>query len=109
MTGSDHRSSSLGPRSSPLAPAAPGPSRTWLSSAPDLGVAADGGSSAKAALHKERDPPTAIRENIITAPDLPRQLPSPLSVTDVTIAGPSLRSPGVEHTGDHSRHPSHGQ
>jgi hypothetical protein len=109
MTGSDHTSSPE-PHSSLLTPAAPGPSRTRLSSAPDLGVAADGGGSAKATKEREAlDPPTAILENTMTAPDLPPHSPSPLSVIDVAIAGPSWRSLGAEHTGDNPLHPSHGQ
>jgi len=111
MTGSDHASSPES-HSLPLAPAAPGPSRPQPSFAPDLGAAAKGESSAKAALHKERDaldPPSAIRENIMAAPNLPLQSPSLSSVTDVAIAGPSRRSLGAEHTGDHPSHPLHGQ
>ncbi len=112
VTGSDHASSSPESHSSPLAPAAPGPSRPQPSFAPDLGAAAKGESSAKAALHKERDaldPPSAIRENIMAAPNLPLQSPSPSPVTDVAIAGPSWRSLSAEHTGDHPPHLSHGQ
>ena len=50
VTGPDHSSSSPESHSSLLAPAAPGPSRPRL--APDLGNAADGEGSAKAALRK---------------------------------------------------------
>ncbi len=112
VTGSDHASSSPGPHSSFLAPASPGPSRLRVSSAPDLGAVIEVEGSAKAALHKERDaldPPSAIRENIMAAPDLPPHSPPSSLVTDVAITGPSWRSLGDEHTGDHPPHPSRGQ
>ncbi|KAH9030885.1 hypothetical protein EDB85DRAFT_1960923 [Lactarius pseudohatsudake] len=103
--------SSLESHSPIPAPATPGTFRRWLSSAPDLGVAAEGDGSAEVALHKEKDaiyPPLVIRENTMSIPELPSQSPSPQSVNDVAIAGPSRRSLDAEHTGD-LPHPSHGQ
>ncbi|KAI9453480.1 hypothetical protein BJY52DRAFT_1418277 [Lactarius psammicola] len=73
VTGSDH-ASLPDSHSSLLDPAAPGPSHPRLSSAPDMGTAAGGEGTAKAALHKERDAldtPSAVRENIMAAPHLP--------------------------------------
>ncbi|KAH9071388.1 hypothetical protein EDB83DRAFT_2363184 [Lactarius deliciosus] len=90
------------------APATPGTSRQWLSSAPDLGVAAEGDGSAEVTLHKETNPPSVIRENTMSTPELPSQSPSPQSANEVAIAGPSRRSLDAEHTGD-LPHPSHGQ
>ncbi|KAH9018950.1 hypothetical protein EDB85DRAFT_2294358 [Lactarius pseudohatsudake] len=81
------------------------PIRQCLSSAPDLGVAAEGDGSVEVALHKEKDPiypPLVIRENTISIPELPSQSHS------VAIAGPSRRSLDAEHTED-LPHPSHGQ
>ncbi|KAH9030902.1 hypothetical protein EDB85DRAFT_1961346 [Lactarius pseudohatsudake] len=92
------------------APATPGTSRRWLSSAPDLGVAAEGDGCAEVALHKEKDaiyPPLVIRENTMSTPELPSQSPSPQSANDMAIAGLSRRSLDAEHTGD-LPHPSHG-
>ncbi|KAI9441078.1 hypothetical protein BJY52DRAFT_1320807 [Lactarius psammicola] len=66
--------------SSLLAPAASGRSHSRQSSAPDPGASVEGEGGAKAGLHKEEDtldPPSAIRENIMTTPDIPSQLPSP--------------------------------
>ncbi|KAH8988406.1 hypothetical protein EDB92DRAFT_1817595 [Lactarius akahatsu] len=73
-------------RDSLPAPIAPSPSYR-MSSARNLGTFAEGEGSAKAALHKERgvlDPPSAVRENIMAAPDFPAQ-----SVTDTFGAEPS--------------------
>ncbi|KAH9168316.1 hypothetical protein EDB89DRAFT_1909383 [Lactarius sanguifluus] len=98
--------------SSMLAPTAPSPSHPQLSSAPDINASAEGEGSAKVALHKEKaahDSPSMIQENTMTAPGLPLQSPPPLSITDITTTGPSSRSLDVEHTGDHSPHPSYGQ
>ncbi|KAI9453479.1 hypothetical protein BJY52DRAFT_1289091 [Lactarius psammicola] len=81
-----------------LAPATPGRSRPQLSTAPDLGATAGGEGTAKAALHRERDtldPPSAVQENITTAPTS-------------STTGPSWRSLGAGHTGD-PPHPSRGQ
>ncbi|KAI9461973.1 hypothetical protein BJY52DRAFT_1222175 [Lactarius psammicola] len=112
VTGSDHASSSPESHSSMLAPVAPGPSPPRLISALDLGVATEGeGSHAHAGLRKDNDPldPSAIRKNIMTAPDLSRQEPSPPSVTGVAIAGPSRSSLDAEHMGDHPPHPLQGR
>src|SRR6266702_782156 len=113
MTGSaDHASSSPESHSPLLVPTAPGPSHPRVSYAPNLGASAKGEGSAKATLHKERDvldPPSAIREDIMAAPDLPPQSPSPSSVTNVAVAGPLWRSLGAEHTGGRPPYPSHGQ
>ncbi|KAH9014329.1 hypothetical protein EDB84DRAFT_1636886 [Lactarius hengduanensis] len=83
----------------------------WLSSAPDLGATTEGDGSAEVSLHKEKDaiyPLLLIRENTMFTPELPSQSPSPQSVNDVAIAGPSRRSLDAEHTGD-LPHPSRGQ
>ncbi|KAH9021516.1 hypothetical protein EDB85DRAFT_2278440 [Lactarius pseudohatsudake] len=93
------------------APVTPGTSRRWLSSVPDLGVAAEGDGSAEVSLHEEKDaiyPLLLIRENTMSTPELPSQSPLPQSDNDVAIAGPSQRSLVAEHTGD-LLHPSHGQ
>ena len=71
-------------------PGSPGPSRRWLSSAPELCTATEGESSATAALRTEVDAPypsSAIHEDIMTNPDLPPQSPSPM--TDIAIMGRS--------------------
>ncbi len=111
VTRSDHESSSPGSHSSILASAAPGPSPPRLISALDLGAAAEGEGSTHVGSRKETDAldPSAIRKNIIAAPDLSPQSPSPPSVTGVAIAGPSRSSLDAEHTGDHPPHPLHGQ
>ncbi|KAH9021435.1 hypothetical protein EDB84DRAFT_1512284, partial [Lactarius hengduanensis] len=86
VTGSDHTSSSPENHSSRPAPAA------------------EGEGSGSAVLCMETDalyPSSAIREDIMTAPDLPPQPPPPSSVTDLAIAGPLWRFRGAEHTGDH--------
>jgi hypothetical protein len=104
MTGSDHAPS----HSSLLASTAPFPSRPRLPSAP-----VEGDGSAKVTLHKEkdaRDSPSAMRGNIMVAPDLLPQLPPPPDVSDVDIMGPSQLSLGTEKTGDHPhQYPWHGQ
>ncbi|KAI9431189.1 hypothetical protein H4582DRAFT_1319858 [Lactarius indigo] len=90
-----------------LAPTAPGPSLTQLSSAPDPGTSTEGEGNAKTALHEERnavDFPSTIRENIMAAPGVP-----PQSVTDVVIAGPPWRILGAENTGNRPPHASHDQ
>ena len=71
------------PESSMLAPGAPGQSRPWLSSAPEMGAAAF--------------------EDILATPALPLQSPSPL---DEAIAGFSRGSLYPEDTG-HRRVTSH--
>ncbi|KAH8993860.1 hypothetical protein EDB86DRAFT_2830033 [Lactarius hatsudake] len=60
------------------------------------------------------DPPSVNRVNhgnTMSILDRPPQPPSLLLVTDsdVVITGPSVREPDAERTGDHLRHPSHGQ
>ncbi|KAH9015026.1 hypothetical protein EDB84DRAFT_798202 [Lactarius hengduanensis] len=88
VAGYDHASSSPEPHL-PLVTATPDP---WPPSVLDLGAAAEGEGSAGAELHKGRDalsPPSAIWENVVAAPDPPLQSPSPPSVPDVAIAGPS--------------------
>ncbi|KAH9021498.1 hypothetical protein EDB85DRAFT_2000265 [Lactarius pseudohatsudake] len=95
--------SSLESHSPIPAPATPGTSRQWLSSAPGLGVAAEGHGCAEVSLLKEKD---AIHPPGPT--ELPSQSPSPQSANDVAIAGPSRRSLDAEHTGD-LPHPCHGQ
>ncbi|KAH8993862.1 hypothetical protein EDB86DRAFT_2928120, partial [Lactarius hatsudake] len=93
------------------ASATPGTSGQWLSSAPDLSMAAQGDGSTEVALHKETDaiyPPLVIREHTTSIPELLSQSPSLQSANEVAIAGPSRRSLDVKHTGD-LPHPSHGQ
>ncbi|KAI9449951.1 hypothetical protein BJY52DRAFT_1305000 [Lactarius psammicola] len=83
-----------------------------LSSAPHLGAAAEGEGSTRATSHMEQDalyPRSPIYEDITLTPDLPPQLPSPLSILGVATAGPSRRSFDAEYIGDHPPHPSHGQ
>jgi len=115
VTGSDHPSSSSPEsHSSPLAPAVPSLPHPRLTSAPDLGAAAEGDGSTKAAFRKRKEEDTLyssseIRNNIITTSDPPPQSPSPPSVTDIAIAGPSQRTLDAEHTKDNPPHPSHGQ
>lgn len=82
MTGSDHGSFLPESRSPALAPVARGPSFPWLSSAPDLGAAAEGEESTNPTLHeeKEKDTPyfsSAIHEDIMVTPDVPSQSLSP--------------------------------
>ncbi|KAH9012540.1 hypothetical protein EDB84DRAFT_1535641 [Lactarius hengduanensis] len=86
----DHASSPES-HSLPQTPIAPNQSRPRLSSAPSLDVAEEE-DSGKATLPEDRDaldPPSSIRDNIIAAPYLSSQPPSPLLVTDVAIAAPS--------------------
>ncbi|KAH9021438.1 hypothetical protein EDB84DRAFT_1512297 [Lactarius hengduanensis] len=86
VTGSDHTPSSPENHSSVPAPAA------------------EGEGSVSAVLCMETDalcPSSAIRKDIMTAPDLSPQPPPPSSVTDLAIAGPSWRSLGAEHTEDY--------
>ena len=111
MIRSDHTPSPPESHSSLPAPAAPGPSRPLLSSAPDLGTVAEGEDSAKAALHKERGepgPPLEFRDNIKMTQDLPPQSSSSSSISDIASTGPLRHSSGAEHTGDQPLHPSHG-
>ena len=82
VTGSDHGSFLPESRSPALAPVARGPSFPWLSSAPDLGAAAEGEESTNPTLHeeKEKDTPyfsSAIHEDIMVTPDVPSQSLSP--------------------------------
>ncbi|KAH9165366.1 hypothetical protein EDB89DRAFT_2246752, partial [Lactarius sanguifluus] len=74
--------------SSPLDSAAPGPSCPRLLSSVHSIDIAEGEGSVKATLPKDRDapaPPSSIQDNIIAAPDLPSQPPSPFPVPDVVI------------------------
>ncbi|KAH9166396.1 hypothetical protein EDB89DRAFT_2004061 [Lactarius sanguifluus] len=104
-----HASSPPEPHSSLLAPAAPGVHSCLLPL--ELDAATEGEGRVMAALHEKDplDPPSAIREKIIAVIDPPTQSPPPSSVGGVAIAGPSWRSPGVRHTGDHPSHSLHGQ
>ena len=113
MTGTDDISSS--PESHPLmlAPDAPDASCPWISSAPDLGAAAEGEGSAMPTLRKEMDPlclTSAVRE-VIANPDSPPQFtsPSPPPIVDVAAGGLSHGSLYAESTAHHSTRPSHGQ
>ncbi|KAI9450678.1 hypothetical protein BJY52DRAFT_163143 [Lactarius psammicola] len=89
----------------------PGPT-----SAPDLDSAAEDHGSPKPEFHKKEDaldPHSVnweIHANTITTRGLPPQTPSMPLVTnsDVAIAGPSLREPNAERTGDSPVDPSHG-
>ncbi|KAI9449222.1 hypothetical protein BJY52DRAFT_1308284 [Lactarius psammicola] len=90
----------------------PGPT-----SAPDLGSIVEDHGSPKPDFRKEEDaldPHSVnweIQANTITTRGLPPQPPSMPLVTnsDATIAGPSLREPNAEHTGDSPVYPSHGR
>ncbi|KAI9432680.1 hypothetical protein H4582DRAFT_2061512 [Lactarius indigo] len=113
-TGSDHASSSPGPHSPILTPAAPGPSPPRLISALDPGaVDEEEGSTHTVGSRDDKDAldPSVILENIMAAPDLSPQSPLAPSVTGVAIAGPSRssRALDVEHTEDHPPHPLHDQ
>ncbi|KAH8988773.1 hypothetical protein EDB86DRAFT_2831854 [Lactarius hatsudake] len=105
ITGSDY---SLEPHLSLIAPAASSRPHPRLSSARDLGAAAEGGGSANTTVRKQKEkdtryPSSAIRKNIITTPDLPPQLPPPPLAT----ASPSLRPLNAEHTRYKPPYPSH--
>ncbi|KAH8982214.1 hypothetical protein EDB92DRAFT_1819949 [Lactarius akahatsu] len=84
-------------------------------SALDPGTAAEGEGSTHHVTSSGKDndalDPSAIRKNIMTAPDLSPRSPSSSSVTSVAIAGPSRSSqaPDAEYTGYHPPHPLHGQ
>ena len=111
VTGADHVSALSESHPSVIAP---GASRPWLSSAPDLDAAAEGEGSAKPALRKEMEalyPTSAIREVITANPDLPPQLPSPSSppIIDVATRRLSHSSLYAEFTGHHPPRPSHDQ
>ncbi|KAH8988778.1 hypothetical protein EDB86DRAFT_3202660 [Lactarius hatsudake] len=105
ITGSDY---SLEPHLSLIAPAASSQPHPQLSSARDLGAAAEGGGSANTTVQKRKEkdthyPSSAIRKNIITTPDLPPQLPPPPLAT----ASPSWRPLNAEHTRYKPPYPSH--
>ncbi|KAH8989533.1 hypothetical protein EDB86DRAFT_3245208 [Lactarius hatsudake] len=96
------------PHLSLIAPAASSRPHPRLSSARDLGAAAEGGGSAKATVRKRKEkdtryPSSAIRKNIITTPDLPPQLPPPPLAT----ASPSWRPLNAEHPRYKPPYPSH--
>ncbi|KAH9051066.1 hypothetical protein EDB87DRAFT_1836877 [Lactarius vividus] len=85
-------------------------------SAPDLGAAAKDDGSPKPGPHKDRgmhsDPASAIRAiptNTMATLDLPPLSPPLSSVTDMdpSIAGPLLREPNAERTGDLPLNPLH--
>ena len=105
VTGSDHDSFFPESHSPVLAPIARGPSFSRLSSAPDLGAAAEGEDSVvNPALCKEKEKDTpyfssAIHEDIIVTPDVPSPSPSsPQQIADVAIAGLSCSSRDAQHT-----------
>ena len=109
VTRSDHASSSPESPSSLLSPTSTAASHPRLSSAPYSGTAAEEEGRAKAALLKEKDAlhsSSAIREDMMTAADHPKQSLSLPQITDIAIVGPSRRSLGPEHTGGHPPHPS---
>ncbi|KAI9445695.1 hypothetical protein BJY52DRAFT_1315474 [Lactarius psammicola] len=89
----------------------PGPT-----SVPDLDSAAEDHGSPKPEFHKKEDaldPHSVnweIQANTIATRDLPPQSASLPLVTnsDIAIAGPSLREPNAERTGDSPVDPSHG-
>ncbi|KAH9067978.1 hypothetical protein EDB83DRAFT_2378384 [Lactarius deliciosus] len=92
-------------QSSLLPPAAPCPSRPRLrlSSTPDVGAVARGG-SANVALDEERDaldPPSTNRENITAAPDLPPQ--------SLSHCRPFMVLSSCRANRKHPPHSSHGQ
>ncbi|KAH9012923.1 hypothetical protein EDB84DRAFT_1534405, partial [Lactarius hengduanensis] len=87
-----------------------------LTSAPDLGAAADDDGSRKPGLRKDKDAVDApsvnraIHGNTMSTPYPPPQSPSQPSVTDpdLVITGRSPRGPLTipDQTGDHPPHPS---
>ncbi|KAH9071378.1 hypothetical protein EDB83DRAFT_2363058, partial [Lactarius deliciosus] len=93
--------------------AAPSASPAGPTSAPNLDAATEDDGSHKPGFQNDNDafdPPStrAIHANTMPILDLP---PQPPLVTDseVVITGPSVWEPDAERTGDHLRHPSHGQ
>ena len=96
------------------APDAPGPSRSWRFSEPDLGATSQrkGSAVAKAAFPKAKDTPyrssTIRREDMMANPDLPPQSPLPSPDSNVVVAGRSHSSFGAAHTGGHSLRSSRG-
>ena len=86
----------------PSVPGSPGPSRPLLSSAPEVGAAAEREGSATAALRREMDAPY-----IMANPDLSPQSPSPAPIIGVAISSPSCLN--AEHVGDHPPRASRGQ
>ncbi|KAH8987039.1 hypothetical protein EDB92DRAFT_1877486 [Lactarius akahatsu] len=90
--------------------ASPGPT-----SAPSLGAATEDDASHKPGFQNENDAldpfsTRAIHANTLPTLDHPPQPSLPLVTgSDVVITGSSMREPDAEHTGDHLRHPSHGQ
>ncbi|KAH9012085.1 hypothetical protein EDB84DRAFT_1444849 [Lactarius hengduanensis] len=91
--------------------ASPGPT-----SAPDLDAAIEDDGSHKPGFQNDEDAldpfsTRAIHANTLPAQDPPPQPPSLPLVTgsDVVVTDPSIREPDAERTGDHLRHPSHGQ
>ncbi|KAI9461972.1 hypothetical protein BJY52DRAFT_1415332 [Lactarius psammicola] len=109
VTGFDHAYSSPGSHSSVIVPAGPGPSHPRLISALDLDSTAEREGSMHVGSRKDTDAidTSAIRKNIMAAPDLSRQSPSPPPVTGVAISGPSRSSLDAENMGDHVPHPLH--
>ena len=78
-----------------------------MTNAPDPGAPP----STAPVLREEKDTfdrPSVNRANTTVAPDLPLQVPLPLSTidSDIAIAGPSSRELNVECTSDHSPAPS---
>ncbi len=100
------------PESDPpmLVPAASGPSYPRTPSAPDSDAAAEGsgGANMRVAFLQEAETRYSSSPVSLAAPDFGPHSPSPLSVPDVAIAGPSRRSLDVERTGDRVLNPSHG-
>ncbi|KAI9430103.1 hypothetical protein H4582DRAFT_2133824 [Lactarius indigo] len=83
-----------------------------LTSAPDLGAAAEGGGSPQPGFGKEKDalddPPSVnrtIHASTMATLDFPPQLPS-VTDLDVAIPGPSLWEPIAERSGDRPPDPS---
>ena len=114
MTGSDHAFSSPALHSPMLAPTARDPSCSWQSSAPDLGTAAEGEDTAKAALRPDKekvvpDPSSAILEDVTVTVDIPSQPPPPQSIVDVAKAGLSQSSLDPDYREDRPPRPSHGK
>ena len=97
MTGSDRARESHSSGSG-----SPGPSLPLLSSAPELGAAAEGEGSATAALRREMDAP-----HILANPNLSPQSPSPPPIIGVAISSHSYLN--AEHVGDHPPGASRGQ
>ncbi|KAH9031390.1 hypothetical protein EDB83DRAFT_2525764 [Lactarius deliciosus] len=96
----------------PIIVAAPPSASPGPTSAPNLDAATEDDGSQKSGFQNDNDAldpfsTRAIHANIMPILDRPPLLL--VTDSDVVITGPSVREPDAERTGDHLRHPSHGQ